>query len=76
MNIQELIANLTALEQEVSTLKHNNNALQEQVSAIDHRINNLAVCDGPPTKKKRQTPNCKCNICSTQPHLPTSPSTG
>ena len=56
MNIQELIANLTALEQEVSTLKHNNNALQEQVSAIDHRINNLAVCDGPPTKQQKTDP--------------------
>ena len=57
MNIQEILANMTALENEVKALQNSNNALQEKVTAIDHRIDNLVVCDGPPTKKQKTTPS-------------------
>ena len=57
MNIKEILANMTALENEVKALQNSNNALQEKVTAIDHRIDNLIVCDGPPIKKQKTTPS-------------------
>jgi len=57
MNIQEILAKMTALENEVNALKSSNTTLQAKVAAIDHRIDNLVVCDAPPINKPKPTPS-------------------
>jgi regulator of replication initiation timing len=57
MNIQEILAKMTALENEVNALKSSNTALKAKVAAIDHRIDNLVVCDAPPINKPKPTPS-------------------
>jgi FtsZ-binding cell division protein ZapB len=70
MNIQKILADLEALQQEVDELKCSNNTLQDKVSSIDARFDSLIVCEAPPQKKQKVEPKLQVQHLLNDPPPP------